>query len=150
MNCLSLLMLAVGVLWLNAPVFAANLGQKDVPFITTLVNPCNGKLVDTNGFVHIDATFTSNGQTAHFTIHSNPQGVTSIGETTGVHGPALPLCIDELSLVNCSADTKFVSRFDFIGQGSVPNFFIDQVMHITVNANGTVTASFNVLDTSCH
>jgi hypothetical protein len=152
MKTLQLFVLALAVLCLTAPVFAANSGQVDVPFIVQLVNPCNSELVDTNGFVHIDITFTLTGQNAHLTIHANPQGVTGIGETTGVtyHGTGVSALSQRVSLVNGSATAKFVSRFDFVGQGSVPNFFMDEVMHITTNANGTVTASFDVLDTTCH
>jgi hypothetical protein len=75
-----------------------------------------------------------------------------IGETTGVtyHGTGVSTLSQHVSLVDGSANGTFVSRFDFVGQGSVPNFFMDEVMHITANANGTVTASFDVLDTSCH
>jgi hypothetical protein len=152
MKSLSMLMVAAAVLWISAPVFAANSGQVDVPFSVQLVNPCNGELVDTSGSVHVDETLTITGQTAHMTIHANPQGVTGGGETTGVtyHGTGVAALSQQVSLVNGSANGTFVSRFDFVGQGSVPNFFSDEVMHITANADGTVTASFDVLDTTCH
>ncbi len=53
------------------------------------------------------------------------------------------------SFINGQFQETFVNRFDFIGQGSAPNFTTHETFHVTVNANGTITASFDKLSDSC-
>src|SRR5215469_5156180 len=137
----SVLILALAVLCLSATVFAANKGQEDVPVVTTLINPCNGEVVDVNGVVHADATLTITGQTFHITFHFNPQGVTGVGETTGVtyHGTGVTRGDEQASMVNLRSTATAINRFDFIGQGSVPNFSVHETAKITFNEDGTLT-----------
>ena len=152
MKSLSPLILALAVLCLSAPLFAANSGQADFQITLTLVNPCNGEVVDAIGSIHVDATLTITGQNTHITSHVNPHGVTGIGETTGVtyHGTGVTRQDQQASSVNGSFTTTFVNRFDFMGQGSVPNFSTHETAHITFNEDGTLTASFDNFSTTCH
>ena len=152
MKSLLLLILAVGVLCISPNVFAANSGQADIPFVVTLINPCNGEAVDVNGVVHADATITITGKTIHMTAHFNPQGLTGVGETTGAtyHGTGVTRMDQEASVVNGSFTSTFINRFDFIGHGSVPNFSVHETAHITLNEDGTMTVSFDKLSTTCH
>ena len=64
---------------LGVLAFAANLGQVDIPFNTSFLNPCNGELVDFTGNVHFDSTLTVNGNNAHITTHANAAGITGVG-----------------------------------------------------------------------
>jgi hypothetical protein len=43
----------------------------------------------------------------------------------------------------------FVNNFKIIGQGPGNNFLVHQNVHITVNANGTLTASVDNFSTEC-
>jgi type 1 fimbria pilin len=152
MRSLSIVILALAALCLSAPAFAANSGQLEVQFSGTITNPCNGETVAFGGTVHIDSTVTINGNTAHLTSHANPQGVTGVGETTSAKYQANGVTRQDLqgSLVNGSVNFAFINRFDFMGRGSVPNFSVHETAHITVNANGTITASFDNFSATCH
>ena len=144
--------LAVACVCFGATGFAANSGQMYVPFNGTITNPCNGETVTYNGVVHLDMTFTLNKNTVHATLVANPQGVKGLGETTGATYQATGVTRQDQSgsLVNGSLTFTYVNRFDFIAQGSVPGFEEHETLHVTFNAKGTATASFDNFSTTCH
>jgi len=150
MKRFSLLILAPAVLCLNA--FAANQGQQQIPFNGSITNPCNGETVDFSGTVHGNSTITVNGNNFHATFQFNPQGVNGNGETTGAKYQATGVTREDFngSFTNGSFNETFINRFDFMGQGSTPNFSVHETFHITVNANGTVSVSFDNFSTTCH
>jgi hypothetical protein len=146
-----LLLLVAAAICLSTPLNAANQGQAEVPFDATLVNPCNGELVDIGGTVHVDVTLTSNNNTFHLTLHANPQGATGVGESTGAtyHATGVTRQDEQVRLINGSAKASYVNRFDIVADGGVPSFSVHETAHVTFNANGDVTASFDKLSTSC-
>src|SRR5258708_31288733 len=78
-----ILNLTLAVALISLAAYAANTGQVDIPIATSLLNSCNGEIIDVSGTLHADGTLTVNANNASATIHFNPQGVTGIGETTG-------------------------------------------------------------------
>ena len=114
-----------------------------IPFNVTLF--CNGDTVDMAGFVHEVSALTINGNHVSVVSHFNPQGISGTSETTGAKYQATGVTSDTYggSLINGQFRETYINRFDFIGQGSAPNFISHETLHTTINANGTITSSFD-------
>ena len=121
-----------------------------LPIAIEVFVPCAnggaGETVSLAGTLHevFHVTIDANGD-AHFKIHDQPQGIRGIGQTSGVKYQATGVT---QTMSNTNPAT-FVNNFRIIGQGPGNNFLIHQVMHVTVNAKGEVTASFDHVSTEC-
>jgi hypothetical protein len=94
---------------------------------------------------------TINGNHVSGKTQFQPQGVSGTDQTTGAEYQGTGVTLDEFSgsLTNGQYQETFVNRFDFLGQGSAPNFLEHETAHVTINANGTVTANFGNFSVSC-
>jgi hypothetical protein len=122
----------------------------DVPLPPTLHNPCNGEIVDISGVLHevIDKTVSDSGN-IHLSVHFNAQGVSGVGETTGANYSFSDSVNEHLTFAGASNET-ISHTLHVVGQGGVPNFDFHFLVHFTVNADGTVTSSFDNFTTTCH
>jgi hypothetical protein len=108
-----------------------------------------GELVVFTGELHMLIAFTANSAGGfHLKEHFQPQGLTGIGLTTGLKYQATGVTQEEIN-VNAAQVTTFVNNFKLIGQGPGNNFLVHENTHITINADGTVTASFDNLSVDC-
>jgi hypothetical protein len=142
--------IAIGVILAIAPgAQAAVTVNTTIPFNDSL--SCNGDTVDVSGVVHQVSALTINGNNFSVVAHFNPQGITGTSETTGAKYQATGVTKDTYggSFINEQYRETFINRFDFIGQGSAPNLTIHETFHITINANGTITTTFDKLTGSC-
>jgi hypothetical protein len=75
-------------------------------------------------------------------FHFNPQGVTGVGLTSGAtyHATGETLGTTTIRAGGGTSDS-FVNNFKIIGEGKAQNFLETDVFHVTVNANGVVTAT---------
>jgi hypothetical protein len=110
-----------------------------------------GELVVFEGNLHILFTFTLNGNHVSGKFHGQPQGLTGTGTVTGDKYQATGVTQDMFSgsLVNGKYTETYVNNFRIIGQGPGNNLLIHEVMHITINANGTVTVYFDKFSADC-
>lgn len=121
----------------------------------TVFIPCAaggaGEVVDLFGPLHTLMSFTINGNNVSGYFHFQPQGISGTGETTGDKYQATGLTEQSFknSLQNGQANLTFVNNFRIIGQGPGNNFLVHETMHLTINANGTVTVSFDNLTVDC-
>src|SRR5437763_10369641 len=122
----------------------------------TVFVPCAaggaGEIVDLSGPLHILITFTINGNNVSGTAHFQPQGIVGTGETTGDKYQATGVTKDtsfEVSLQNGQFTQTYVNNFRIIGQGSGNNFLVHEVLHVTFNANGTVTVFHDNFSIDC-
>jgi hypothetical protein len=108
-----------------------------------------GELVVFTGQLHELISFNMNaaGGTSGF-MHFQPQGLTGIGMTTGLKYQATGVTQTSFS-VNAGEQMTFVNNFRIIGQGPGNNLLVHEVSHITIDANGNVTASFDNLSIDC-
>jgi hypothetical protein len=132
----------------SAPALAAIVSNTD--FSGSILNLCNGEAVAYSGTVHVvlhTTTDSAGGQ--HSTMQVNISA-TGTGGTTGAtyQGHETDL-VPSFNFTNGAFEQTVATHFELIGQGQVPNFRIDGIEHITVNANGTVTATFLNLTTAC-
>jgi hypothetical protein len=108
-------------------------------FPTDFATSACGTTIQLSGAVH--AVFTATPNSAGgvlFSASFNPQGVTGV-DTSGNRYQGTGVTTSTTT-VNAAATTTFVDNFRLIGHGSAPNFLVMQLLHITVDANGAVTA----------
>jgi len=83
-------------------------------------------------------------------MHESFSDVVGLGQTTGaqyrITGSAnLTTNSDDPAPVEVTQ----IAKFNIIGQGAVPNEKSRMVFHMTVNANGDLTASVNSISVTC-
>ncbi len=124
--------------------------HQEVPLVPSIVNPCNGEVVDLSGTAQLHIHLVINGQTVHEDMHINTQGVSGVGETTGAHYAASQTEQFSANLDGqVGAEETTTLNFHLLGQGGVPNFLVHSLFHATVNADGTVTSFVNDFSAEC-
>ena len=118
-----------------------------VPFISEKYNSCSNELVVLSGEEHIllhSTVDTSGG--LHFTIEMNIDQVRGLGLSSGTSYVGTSASSDtghniigRGSFVG-PAEMTATNEFNMISKGAQPNFLAHLTSHITVNAQGQVTA----------
>jgi hypothetical protein len=140
-------LLLVGLLGFALRGRASVVTNIDIPISGMVFNLCNGEDVTFVGVDHFTAhmTFSRNGgfhADSHDNIHvtaTGDQGNTYVGnqeDSAEVNG-----------LVGVEQTVPFT--FSEISKGSAPNFKVHALFHITIPADGTVTAFINSFTSSC-
>lgn len=125
------------------------------PISISVFVPCaaggNGEVVDLSGSLHAVFSITVNGNNVHLNTLFNPQGVNGVGETTGAKYQATGETRSDMNfdVVAFPLNITFVNNFKIIGQGPNNNFLVHENLHITVNANGTLTAFIDNFSFTC-
>lgn len=134
-----------------ATASAAVVQNVQVPLNITVFSPCTGDVIPVTGFIHLVASSTSDGSGGfHLTVMDNVSQVTGVGSVTGAtyHGVGG----DWFSL-NAEPPFPFEATqtdvFGLISAGATPNLVVTDTLHITVNANGTVTANVVRFSAAC-
>lgn len=149
--------LAVLALMLSAatPSQAAATTFRDsitVPYDVVLYNACTGEDVALTGELSITAHTTIDGQGG---IHSKftlvPHNVRGTGLSSGITYKAVG---GARSTFNADADfaplaITSTSMFNLVSQGSSDNFQVRYTFHLTVNANGELTAVVDNFTLKC-
>jgi hypothetical protein len=132
------------------PMQAAVTTNTSIPITLFVDIPCAGELVVLNGPLHIlsSVTFDSAGG-FHMLGHFQPQGISGLGQTTGAKYQATGETEFQTNAKAVPFETSFVNNFKIIGQGPGNNLLIHENMHLTVNANGTVTAVIDNTSVEC-
>jgi hypothetical protein len=139
------------------PVDATEIANQSIPITLSLPVPWAGEVVDLSGTLDTVITFnprhrrhgkramwSSWGKNAPFRLHVNAQGVAGTGEITGRAYQANGEWIMNFntSLLNGQGTTSFDTSLEFDSapgpDGSVIRFWIDETVHVTFNADGTV------------
>ena len=118
-----------------------------MPFTASLTD-CNSQPVVVSGTMHMVTHFTTDATGGiHFDVHSNWQDVSGTSGTITYRA----VSNNEHSFNNSGAQTEFTVIDDvrLISQGPTDNLTMRATMHITVNANGEVTASFTRFEVVC-
>jgi hypothetical protein len=140
---------------LAAPVQAAVVVNDSVNINLAVFVPCAnggaGEVVDLNGPLHELITFNVNGNKVSGTVHFQPQGISGVGEVSGDKYQGTGVTEDHFTgpSINGQFTFTFVNNFRIIGQGPGNNFLIHENFHLTINANGEVTASHDNFSVEC-
>ena len=112
---------------------------------------CTGEVVDFSGYVDwlISSDIDPSGS-IHFVVQTNLADFSGVGETSGIkyqgtgHGG---------SVLNVQGPfpMEFTNNMDeqMISQGSAPNLTTTFKDHMTINADGSVTATYFTLTNAC-
>jgi hypothetical protein len=146
-----LIALAVSI----APADAAVQVNDKTDVNLTIFVPCAaggaGEIVDLSGSLHTLISFTINGNNVSGYFHFQPQGISGIGETTGAkyQGTGVTEETFKNSLQNGQSNLTFVNNFRIIGQGPGNNYLVHETLHVSVNADGTVTVFHDNFSIDC-
>jgi hypothetical protein len=110
-----------------------------------------GEVVDLSGPLHTLISFTINGNNISGYFHFQPQGISGTGETTGAKYQATGVTQESFkaSLQNGQFNFTFVNNFRIIGQGPGNNYLVHETLHLTINADSTVTVYHDNFSVDC-
>ena len=137
------------------PVHAEVVENESIDLNLVQFVPCAnggiGEFVELNGSLHQLITFTINGNTISGKTHFQPQGISGVGLDTGDKYQGAGVTQDHFkeSFKNGQFVQTFVNNFRIIGQGAGNNFLVHENFHLTITANGEVTASHENLSIEC-
>jgi hypothetical protein len=133
----------------------ASTTNEKIPTNFVVFIPCAnggaGENVDLSGSLHATTHVTITGNNFHVKYHYQPQGISGIGETTGDKYQATGVTQEQYggSFVNGQFEDTYVDNFRIIGQGPGNNYLIHENIHVTINANGTVTTFIDNFTADC-
>lgn len=147
------LLLCTPTAFAKASTFTQNL---QIPFFTIAFVPCAqdgaGEFVLLSGDLHdlVHVTTDSTGGT-HVKLHDNPQGITGVGLTSGdvYHGTGVTQSEQNTAASGFPLELTFVNNFRVIGPGPGNNLLVHENTHVTINANGVVTADVDNVSIEC-
>ena len=131
------------------------ISNTDVPIVLDVFVPCAnggaGENVHFEGTLHVLMSLTINGNHVSGKAHFQPQGLNGVGGVTGDKYQATGVTQGEFSdnLINGQATETFVNNFRIIGQGPGNNATVHENAHITINANGILTATVDNFSADC-
>jgi hypothetical protein len=126
-----------------------------VPFAQAAFVPCAnggaGEIVLIEGVLHIQQHITINGNRASIKSHFQPQGAKGVGLTTGdvYNATGVTQEHDAIALTGGATEFTFVNNFKIIGPGPDNNLLVHQTVHVTINADGTVTTVIDNTSVEC-
>ena len=110
-----------------------------------------GEYIRFTGNMHVlfFETYSKSGN-AVYKSQVNPQGLTGIGEVTGIRyqGTGMSQGISTVKDVNDVYTS--INNMNFIAPGSDDNFVLHSTFHVTVNANGELTGWADNFVLECH
>jgi hypothetical protein len=125
-----------------------------IPISIGVFVPCAmngaGEMVFLSGNLHTLFHFTDDGAGGfHGMNESNPQGVSGTGSSSGDSYQGTGVTLSHFNTSGLPFNQTFVNNFRIIGQGNGNNVLVHQTFHITVNANGQVTAVVDNFSAEC-
>jgi len=142
------------LLLLGTPMVAdnANTTTMDVAVDSIGPDPCSGEDVEVTGTEEVSATVTMTATRAHLVGHARGH-LDGIGLTSGasyVANVKADVTADiDIDPVTNTGETTIIASGLLIGQGSIPNQVIESLVHVTINANGNVTATVSDVRMGC-
>ena len=142
-----LLILIVGM---SAIVSAEVTQNLVIPFNAVIGNACLGESVALTGNLHILVIQQRTGNGMLMASHSQPAGVSGTGVVSGAsyRGTGVTRNVT-FNDGTPPFDFTLVNNFRIVGSGSANNYMVHSTIHMTVNANGEVTAEVTKTETTC-
>ncbi len=117
-------------------------------FYVPCANGGAGEVVYLSGNLHELFHLTVNNNTYTLKTQFNPQGVSGYGTTTGAKYQGTGVSSNRFNF-NAGEELTYINNFRIIGQGPGNNFLVHENTHITVNANGELTAFVDNYSVEC-
>jgi len=128
------------------PARAEVITNTSVPITFLDFVPCanggDGEFVHASGYLHLLTSTTVDGNGGFQSkVQIQAQGISGVGLVTGAKYQAMGVTQETFNAPpGGTINDTFVNNFRLIGQGRGNNLLVHQVVHITRNANGDVTA----------
>ncbi len=151
-----------GAFQINGKVYPGGAATPTITNVTSHVDvtlwiPCVAEDVTFSGEVHqvFEIVYNENGY--HLTFHSNPQGVSGTGLTTGDKYQAAGMPTAGFGTLGTQNNTYVkplavftgLNNYRYIGQGPGNNFQLHDNFHGTIDANGVVTITHDNFTYEC-
>lgn len=121
-----------------------------VPFTTEYSNPCNGEIIQFEGFLHILARETADGSGGFHAVFHYNLNLRGVGQTTGATYSGTEALVDAFNFKPpYPVDETFTIHTNVIGQGQAPDFRVHDTFHATIDANGELTVIFEKFRAEC-
>jgi len=138
----------------NASALAVTSNDKvetDIAVSIPCANAGAGETIQLSGSLHIVFHTTVNGNNFVSKSHYQPQGISGVSELTGEKYQATGGTQEVFSgsFVNGKFADTYTNNFRIVGQGTGNNYLVHETFHLTVNANGTVSTTFDKLSIDC-
>ncbi|HLZ68647.1 MAG TPA: hypothetical protein VKV26_01940 [Dehalococcoidia bacterium] len=135
----------------HAPAWADQVTNTTTPVSGTVTNPCNGENVTYSGQQHLLISMTINGNTAHIVEHVNVQasGAGDLGNQYAITATENVSENVDIDPTTATGEVTEVINEQFASQGGAPNFLVQELVHLTVNADGTITAQIGNATAEC-
>jgi hypothetical protein len=147
------LALAAGMALAQATTVTSN---ETVPVNQLAINTCTepDEFVLLTGELHLLSHITEDANGGlHVQTHFQPKGggLSGTAEGSGTQYKAVGVTREGFYIApgEESRETTFVSRFQLISNGPSDNFLVEFTTHVTVNANGEVTAVVDDAEIKC-
>jgi hypothetical protein len=146
-----LLVLLITIAALAMPIAAqASTTTERIPFDADVI-ACNGDVIHISGTLLTIFTETATPSGGFIvSLHFQPQGIMGVDLTTGTNYVATGLTRDIVVVSPAGGFTEtFVNQFHIQATTGAESFIVSEVFHITVNANGDVTAFVDNFSSTC-
>ncbi len=121
----------------------------EIPVFVDCANGGAGENVILTGVLHDLFHVTINGNKFVLKSHDQPQGISGVGEISGDVYYATGVTQETVATGVVGVADNFVNNFKIIGQRTGNNILIHENLHVTVNANGTLTVFLDHLTAEC-
>ncbi|HZG51130.1 MAG TPA: hypothetical protein VEZ40_03245 [Pyrinomonadaceae bacterium] len=122
------------------------------PFADTAVS-CDNETVNISGKMHLMAHVTTDARSGrHIVLQINTASVKGVGASSGseyVSGATNHDSINDPDTTGGQTEYTTTTKFLLVGKGRLPDMFVKTTMHVTVNANGEVTAQVTKVTAEC-
>lgn len=129
-------------------IISSKTNEQDVPFHEEVTNPCNNDAVIVDGTSHWVITITVDnalGYHMNSSIISRGTGLGATGKEYKVNDETK----ESLEIPLPPTTTTMVHQVVAIGPQQVDNFILQTRFHITINANGDISAFFDRFEAKC-
>ena len=124
----------------------------DVPMDITDIDLCTGEEVHLSGDAEVSMFIDFDANLAHIYGHVT-EHLKGMGLSTGVsYSASVSADVQsnaDLDPVTNTGEAKILVKAAVIAQGNLPNTSESQLVHVTVNADGTVTSTVNHVNFTC-
>jgi hypothetical protein len=143
----TLMLLPLALLGFGLPAQAEVVQKQTITTTMVFPNACTLENVDFTVTYNFLFRVKIDGNTAETGLHINMAG-TGVGETSGANYTINSA--DNMDFhIALGTNNTFAEHMNVIGQGNVPNFKVHFTGHVTVDANGNVTAFLDNLSQTC-
>jgi hypothetical protein len=110
-----------------------------------------GEVVQLSGNLHMVTHTIANASGITVKSQIQPQGISGVGMDSGDRYQGTGVTQSTMSSSDPGADLtySYVNNFRVIGHGAGNNLLVHETLHVTVNAQGALTASVDTFKVAC-